>query len=231
MVVLSSASNIKQGSVTEITVNNQICPNLVGQLFNDRTNKVVCTGINLQEGDKAQVNFKVNYMSGIGDISHDVIGSGSGKVEKQSGVLIEGAAFNRGAGCGPFTTGSVPIVGSCDNNCGGVCSSNSYLEYDMATKSGENYITILKVGDYLHNCQDKLMMSVYANNNLIGNWQGSGINNWAYPSFLFTATNTLTTIRVQEDNDACCGCGNTCNSQCSPLAGDLNLYVDDLTLI
>ena len=164
-------------------------------------------------------------------MSHDVKGSGSGKVEKQSGVLIEGAAFNRGVGCGPFTTSSVPIVGSCDNNCGGVCSSNSYLEYDMATKSGENYITILKVGDYLHNCQDKLMMSVYANNNLIGNWQGSGINNWAYPSFLFTATNTLTTIRVQEDNDACCGCGNTCNSQCSPLAGDLNLYVDDLTLI
>ena len=231
MVVLSSASNIKQGSVTEITVNNQICPNLVGQLFNDRTNKVVCTGINLQEGDKAQVNFKVNYMSGIGDISHDVIGSGSGKVEKQSGVLIEGAAFNRGVGCGPFTTGSVPIVGSCDNNCGGVCSTNSYLEYDMATKSGENYITVLKVGDYLHNCQDKLMMSVYANGNPIGTWTGNGINNWAYPSFLFTATNTLTTIRVQEDNDACCGCGGTCNPQCTPLAGDLNLYLDDLTLV
>ena len=145
---------------------------------------------------------------------------------------VDGPAFTGSSGVCTGTTGTAPTGLPCSGaGCTAGCSSGSRYDYSMTTVSGRSYDVVVKVADYLHNCSDKIKVGVYKDGALVSTWDGAGINDWSYPTWSFTATAASTVVSVKLENDACCGCGNTCSPTCLPLAGDINLYVDDLTLI
>lgn len=140
---------------------------------------------------------------------------------------VAGSAFNSANSTGsPYTTGSAPLGLSCTESCGAVNSSGNQLTYLLPTTPGQENIARVRVADYLHNCRDSITIEVRANHDKIGEWSGSGVNNWAIAEFPFTPTADQTWITVVQTNDAYCNGSSSCSSSCNPLAGDLNLYVD-----
>lgn len=136
----------------------------------------------------------------------------------------------------------IPTI-QCTNGCGETCVAGGNLDYRFNTVGGKSYTVKFKVADYLHNCKDSLSVNAYVDGQFIGSWTGAGTNQWQYPAFSFTAWKAQHIIRITEANDACCGCGcpgvldpaqcPSCGSPagCSPWVGDLNLYVDEVSLI
>jgi hypothetical protein len=109
------------------------------------------------------------------------------------------------------------------------------LGYPVSLQVGKKYDISVKWADIFHNCKDKTKISVHACINTttctkIGDYNGAGINDWAFATGSFTASVSNMHIRVRLENDLCCGCSNTCDANCSPLSQDINLYVDNIVL-
>lgn len=136
---------------------------------------------------------------------------------------------------------TTPKMGlSCTNSCGVVRSENDRLVYSLNTTPGEQNTVRIRVADYLHDCEDKVKIGVYADNNpgnpganeFVGYWTGEGINDWNIAEFTFTPTKEETYISVVFLEDHHCGEGSgSCTGTCSPREDDLNLYVDWVKMV
>lgn len=139
----------------------------------------------------------------------------------------DGGQFSGSYGCNPSVHATSTNGLACSGvGCGYVCSNDSGLSYTFNTTPGLSYTVLVKVADYLHNCQDAVQASVVADGNVVATWQGAGIDDWAYIVAGFTATAATTVITVTEDNDVWCGGNGSCDPACNPLYDDLNLDVD-----
>ncbi|GMV43126.1 MAG: hypothetical protein AMXMBFR64_48420 [Myxococcales bacterium] len=145
---------------------------------------------------------------------------------------VDASAFTGASGSCTATTGSAPLGLTCTGGgCTSGCSTASRFDYAMTTVAGRNYDVVAKVADYLHNCTNKIKVGLYKDGVLVSMWDGAGTNDWSYPKWSFTATAASTTVSIKLENDACCSCSSVCSPTCVPLAGDINLYVDTLTLV
>jgi hypothetical protein len=113
---------------------------------------------------------------------------------------------------------------ACTDICGATYSGRERLTYDIPTTPGVPNTVRIRLADYLHNCQDTLSIRVDADNQEIGTWSGSGINEWQVVEFTFTPSASQTFITIHQANDAYCA--QNCDGTCADVANDLNMYVD-----
>lgn len=145
-------------------------------------------------------------------------------------TVVDGAKFTSGVGCATkqgTTENKLKCGGS---GCGGLCAVGSSLNYTFKTEPDKRYTATFKIADYMHNCADTLALSFFANGDRVTSWRGTGVDGWVPVSFDFAAAGKATTVRITEDNDACCRCSNSCSPACQPLYGDLNVYVESVII-
>jgi hypothetical protein len=162
-------------------------------------------------------------------------------IDMQETQWQDGLSYGASTGCaGNFGCGPATVPGWADappdaGGCGGTCTTGSWLAWWFPTIPGRNYTASFKTAGYLHNCANPLLVYMYAYPTNIGGWSNgqylAGSWKWQFPQLTFTAYSTGTWVYILENNDACCGCSGTCNGACSPQFGDLNMYVDSVTLI
>lgn len=81
VVVVIGSKNIQSGIVSSIIVNGNVCDIVDGTLNDNQVNTIECTGISVDEGDKASVEINIDYTKKSGLI-HSVVGTGNGQIEE-----------------------------------------------------------------------------------------------------------------------------------------------------
>ena len=149
LLVDLGATNVKGGSLTDISINGESCDSY-GDAFlytiplEDGKEVVGCVGdMDLTEGDKITSTLDLSYTSQYGGLSHNVDGQASGNVEQSISVpgIIAYYPFAEGIG--------VVTADYSGNGYDGIIEvvSTSTLEWSNADplKSGSNYLTFDRV--------------------------------------------------------------------------------------